>query len=153
MKKCGALKVKAFRLITMIEVLEHLVNLKAALGKISRKLADDGHLLLTTLDLHSVGARVKFLVTGKVRDLNNFGDPTHRYPGLLANLDKLLPRSGLSIDEQWGYPANGALLGTRQWLSIPLRVLKAGVPEEVPGDVLCILTGKTSISGFTRSKP
>jgi len=61
----------------------------------------------------------------------------------LMNLNKLLTRSGLSIVEQCGYPANGALLGTRQWLSTPLRVLRAVLPaEEVPADVLCILAGK-----------
>src|SRR5437588_7784950 len=134
---------KAFGLITMIEVLEHLENPGAVLRKLSRMLPDDGHLLITTPNLHSVGARAKFLVTGKLRHFDEFGDPTHVYPVFLANLNKLLTRSGLSIVEQWGYPASGALLGTRQWLSIPLRLLRAVLPEEVSGDVLCILAGKS----------
>jgi 2-polyprenyl-3-methyl-5-hydroxy-6-metoxy-1,4-benzoquinol methylase len=131
-----------FDLITMIEVLEHLENPGAVLRKLSRMLVNDGYLLITTPNLHSVAARAKFLVTGKLRHFDESGDPTHIYPVFLSNLKKLFTRSGLSIVERWGYPAGGALLGTRNWLKAPVRMLRTVLPEEAPGDVLCILASR-----------
>jgi SAM-dependent methyltransferase len=128
---------RKFRLITMIEVIEHLANPGSALALIARHLAADGTALVTTPNLHSLRCRLKLLLTGKLASFDEWGDPTHTTPLLLPGFRKIAARHGLEIDKCWTFPRHGT-----QIFGAPIRiasaVLRLLVQDPLPGDTLCI---------------
>ena len=77
-------------------------------------------------------ARVKFLLKGKVRMLDEIGDPTHISAIFLDLLRRqLLPRAGLKLVEDQLYPPRGFKV-TRRHYAWAFRIL-AGL---LPGDAL-----------------
>jgi 2-polyprenyl-3-methyl-5-hydroxy-6-metoxy-1,4-benzoquinol methylase len=130
-----------FGLITAIEVIEHVENPGHLLAHVRRYLACDGYLLLTTPNVHSVRARVRFAITGKLAGFDRTNvpfEPTHIYPVFITCLDRLLPRYGLETVRRWTYPpvgGSGSRLAPRIVAALCARVL----PNEYPGDLLCIL--------------
>jgi 2-polyprenyl-3-methyl-5-hydroxy-6-metoxy-1,4-benzoquinol methylase len=134
-----------YTLVTAIEVIEHIENPGRFLRKTADLLLDEGHLLITTPNLHSVGARLRFLVRGRLRHFDEYGDPTHIYPVFIENIQKLVDRCGLRILETWGYPSDGSLIGSRPIVNVMCSCLKRLFSEEVPGDVLCLLIGKKGV--------
>ena len=71
-----------FGLITAIEVLEHMENPGHLLGHVRRHLAADGYFLLTTPNVHSVRARVRFAVSGKARGFRSYQCSIRTHPYL-----------------------------------------------------------------------
>jgi 2-polyprenyl-3-methyl-5-hydroxy-6-metoxy-1,4-benzoquinol methylase len=136
-------KPSRFGLITAIEVIEHLENPGRLLAFASRYLADDGYLLITTPNIQSVLCRLRFLVTGKLRQFDEHGDPTHISPVLFAALEKVLPRHGLGVVRTFAYPTNGGSIGSRRISMIASSIAATLVPNEFPGDILCVLIRKT----------
>lgn len=134
----------SFGLITSIEVIEHLENPGYFFSFVSSHLDKDGYFLLTTPNIHSVLSRFRFLITGNLKQFDSIGDPTHIYPVLLillSSLNRILPRYGLSIEKQWWYPEKGSIT-SRTSLKRASFFLEKLLPEEVPGDVLCLLIQK-----------
>lgn len=129
---------RRFGLISAIEVLEHLENPGRLFFHVQRHLAPDGCLLLTTPNLHSIAARLRFLMTGRLPEFDHKGDPTHIYPVLLVALERVLPRYGLRLVEKWGYPVAGSVVYRRSLRHVA-RVLQHVLPEAVAGDTLCML--------------
>jgi|CXWL01.1.fsa_nt_gi 2-polyprenyl-3-methyl-5-hydroxy-6-metoxy-1,4-benzoquinol methylase len=127
-----------FRLITAIEVIEHLENVGSFLENLRALLTDDGTIILTTPNLHCTAARLRFLLSGTLRHFDDRGDPTHIYPVFMPNLVKLTTRHGLEIVEYWGYPNTGVILGARPWVSQLCSIVNTFFREDVPGDVLCL---------------
>lgn len=70
----------AFDLITAIEVIEHVENPIGFLRNIGKLLAPGGVAVLTTPNVDSLPARMKFLVAGKIRTMDEHGEPTHISP-------------------------------------------------------------------------
>jgi hypothetical protein len=128
-----------FELITAIEVIEHLENPGRLLSAVATYLDDDGYFLMTTPNIHSLLCRFRFFVTGQLKQFDSKGDQTHIYPVLLAALSRVLPRYQLEIASQWWYPENGASITSRSSLKLAVAVLRALLPDDVPGDVLCLL--------------
>ncbi len=128
---------RRFALITAIELVEHLENPGRLFHHVARHLADDGVFLVTTPNIHSAIARMRFFLTGELKQFDAKGDPTHIYPVLLTALDRVLPRHGLKIARRWNYPCRSSLTSR-----LPTRVLAAVarlvVPDPDPGDVLCL---------------
>jgi 2-polyprenyl-6-hydroxyphenyl methylase/3-demethylubiquinone-9 3-methyltransferase len=132
----------SFDLITAIEVLEHLENPGLFLGQVAEILAADGRALITTPNVHSVLCRVRYLLNGKLKQFDEKGDPTHIYPVFIENLEKLLGRHGLVLEEFWGYPENGKSLTSRSLLNLVAGAMRLALPEKAGGDVLCVLIRK-----------
>lgn len=130
-----------YGLISAIELVEHLENPGRLFTLVSTYLDDDGYFLLTTPNIHSLRCRLKFLLTGRLASFDEKGDPTHIYPVLLTSLRRLLPRYSLEIVKSWSYPDRGSFIFRR-----PIKMLSAGLglilPNEVPGDTLCLLIRK-----------
>jgi 2-polyprenyl-3-methyl-5-hydroxy-6-metoxy-1,4-benzoquinol methylase len=130
-----------FGLISAIELVEHLENPGRLFKFVSTYLDDGGYFLLTTPNVHSLQCRLKFFLTGKLASFDEKGDPTHIYPVLLTSLERLLPRYSLNIIKSWSYPEKGSLIFRR-----PIKMMSAGLglflPNQVPGDTLCLLIRK-----------
>jgi 2-polyprenyl-3-methyl-5-hydroxy-6-metoxy-1,4-benzoquinol methylase len=130
-----------FGLISAIELVEHLENPGRLFTLVSTYLDDDGYFLLTTPNIHSLRCRLKFLLTGRLASFDEKGDPTHIYPVLLTSLQRLLRRYSLEIVKRWSYPERGSLIFRR-----PIKMMSAGLglilPNQVPGDTLCLLIRK-----------
>jgi len=130
---------RKFGLITAIEVLEHLENPGRLFLHVARHLSDDGMFLMTTPNIHSVLCRFRFLLTGKLKQFDSKGDPTHIYPVLLNSLHKILPRYRLAIVDKWSYPANGGSITSRPIVKVAASVLGLILPNDDPGDMLCLM--------------
>jgi SAM-dependent methyltransferase len=130
---------RAFGLITAIEVVEHLENPGRLFFHVARHLSDDGVFLLTTPNIHSILCRFRFLLTGTLKEFDSKGDPTHIYPVLLTSLNRLLPRYGLNIADQFSYPANGKSIAARPMLKAAASALSLVLPNIVSGDILCVM--------------
>jgi 2-polyprenyl-3-methyl-5-hydroxy-6-metoxy-1,4-benzoquinol methylase len=90
---------RRFKLITAIEIIEHLNSPRHFLEQIRELLDDDGTLLLTTPNIAEWMGRIRFLVTGTLR---YFDDAQYRYnhhvsPLPEAQLRHLLAEIGLKI--------------------------------------------------------
>ncbi|MBW2737955.1 MAG: methyltransferase domain-containing protein [Deltaproteobacteria bacterium] len=132
-----------FKLITAIEVIEHLENPGYFFRNIQKLLDEDGYLLMTTPNVYSLACRLRFFVLSDLKQFGEVGDPTHIYPVFLSNMERILRRYRLEIAAKWGYPANGRTLSSRRLINILCSSLRLILPEEIPGDVLCLLIRKS----------
>ncbi len=127
-----------FRLISVIEVIEHIENLGIFCEQLETLLASGGTILLTTPNVESLASRLRFLVHGEMKHFDRLGDPTHLFPMLTRTLPRILARHGLRIGEQWGYPDDGRTVSSRRWVNLACAALRRLLPEPVPGDNLCL---------------
>lgn len=97
---------------------------------------------MTTPNMHSIVARLRFLLTGSLRHFDSKGDPTHVQPVLLAGLRRMLAKHGLAVRGVWGYPPKGTLTSRRS-VALAGAILSWVLPEEVPGDIMCVLIKKS----------
>jgi 2-polyprenyl-3-methyl-5-hydroxy-6-metoxy-1,4-benzoquinol methylase len=132
---------RKFALITAIELIEHLENPGRLFHHVARHLADDGTFLITTPNIHSALCRLRFFLTGNLKQFDAKGDPTHIYPVLLTSLERVLPRHGLQMAERWHYPESGSAT-SRLSTRVLARLAKLAVPDPDPGDVLCVAIRK-----------
>lgn len=132
---------RKFDLITAIELIEHLENPGRLFHHVARHLADDGLFLVTTPNIHSALCRMRFFLTGNLKQFDAKGDPTHIYPVLLTALERVLPRHGLTIAEQWHFP-EGASVSSRLSTRLLARAARLIVPDPHPGDILCLAIRK-----------
>ena len=140
--------VERFPLITAIEVIEHLANPGNFLSVASRLLAPGGRLLITTPNLHSVLCRLRFLLSGRLKQFDEKGDQTHIYPVLVSAFNQLLPRYNLGIEELWPFPADGSSPTTVSMpLAIGAKVLKRVLPEILAGDMACMFVRPLGCTG------
>lgn len=138
-----------------IEVFEHVDNLGSLLDELARVLAPAGLLLATTPNLHSLEARLRWLLTGRLKQFDAIGDPTHVNPLFLFPLDRVLRRHGLELVQSWGFPLDGSSPTSRPGLRVMARALRAlGLRGAPAGDQLCLLIRKAPTAGGTtvRSK-
>jgi 2-polyprenyl-3-methyl-5-hydroxy-6-metoxy-1,4-benzoquinol methylase len=111
-----------FGLVTAIEVIEHVENPIAFLRNVGKLLAPGGVAALTTPNVDCLPARLKFLVSGKIRTMDEYGDPTHISPIFFDLLQRqYLPAAGVRLREHLIFPPNGFQL-TRKPLAWGLRV-------------------------------
>ena len=108
-----------FSMVTAVEVIEHVEAPINLLRNARRLLKPQGHVVITTPNVDNVSARVKFLLTEKIRMMDETSEPTHISP-VFWDLFKrqFLPLSGLKVREHHLHPANG-YIGTRRrytWL-------------------------------------
>lgn len=132
-------------LVVSVEVFEHIENLGSLLRELSRVLRRDGRLLITTPNVHSVEARLRYLLSGQLKQFDRIGDPTHITPVFIHPFKVLLRRHGLEVSECWGWPLDGTSPTSRPALQMAGRVLRAlGLSAAPSGDQLCLLIRKRS---------
>ena len=130
-----------FGLITAIEVIEHVHNPGRLLRFAARHLHANGLFLITTPNVHSVRARVRFALTGKLAAFdptNVSAEPTHLYPVFITCLDKLLAHYGMETVERWTFPEDRGN-GSRWVARFVAAILGAILANQYPGDTLCVL--------------
>lgn len=99
-------------LIVAIEVIEHLESPIGFLRSIGALLGEGGRAVVTTPNVDSLPARVKFLLRGKLRLLDEHGDPTHISPIFWDLLIRqYLPQAGLRLVDASTYPPGGFVAG------------------------------------------
>jgi 2-polyprenyl-3-methyl-5-hydroxy-6-metoxy-1,4-benzoquinol methylase len=131
-----------FQMITAIEVIEHLQNIENFFRNVHRRLEERGLWLITTPNIHSLHARLRYFLTADMKQFGKLGDPTHLFPLLGATLERLSERHGFSVVRQWGYPGSGDAIGARGWVNATVRLLRSVLPEPIGGDVYCVLLRK-----------
>lgn len=115
-------------LVVSAEVIEHLESPAQFLRNIGRLLRDNGVAILTTPNVESLAARLKYFVSGDLRMMDEEGNLTHISP-IFEHIfvNRLLPRVPLRLVERHSYPPRG-YRGTRssvEWL-LKLMVLGGG---------------------------
>jgi SAM-dependent methyltransferase len=126
-----------------VEVFEHIENIGSLLAELSRILSPGGRILATTPNLHSLEARLRYLLSGKLKQFDAIGDPTHILPIFLLSFERILHRHGFAIAHTWGFPLDGSSPTSRRGLRIAATVLHAlGVRAAPAGDQLCMLIQK-----------
>ena len=97
-----------FDLVVSIEVIEYVESPIGFLRNVGRLLKADGVAILTTPNVDSLPARIKFLLKGKIRTMDEAGEPTHISPifwDLLCR--QFLPVAGLELVEHRAFPPHG----------------------------------------------
>jgi 2-polyprenyl-3-methyl-5-hydroxy-6-metoxy-1,4-benzoquinol methylase len=127
--------------VTAIEVVEHVANQGQFWDLVAALLKPGALALVTTPNLQSLPARLRWLLSGKLRQFDDHGDPTHVTPVFLPLLPKLLAPRGLMIEATWPHPARG-YLAMRPALNLLFRMLSFA--DKQPGDTLCLRIRKRS---------
>jgi 2-polyprenyl-3-methyl-5-hydroxy-6-metoxy-1,4-benzoquinol methylase len=133
-----------FDLVVAIEVLEHLRNPGIFFDGVSRLLHPEGVFLLTTPNVESGIARLRYALRGTLRFFDRFSDPTHRFPVFSYLLEEQwLNPKGLFIKAHITYPGRGTL-HTRTLVRLPALILSSLFPAHPPwqGDNHLFLIGK-----------
>jgi SAM-dependent methyltransferase len=136
-KFADALGKGAFDLVTAVEVIEHLEAPIAFLRGLAQLLAPNGVAVVTTPNVDSLPARLKFLLKGKLRMLDKHGDPTHITPIFWDLLTRqYLDRAGLRLVEHHVYPEHGFVAGRLVYQRL-FRVIGPLItgPRHLMGDI------------------
>lgn len=126
-------------LVTAIEVVEHVANQGRFWDAVAALLKPGARALVTTPNIHSLPARLRWLLSGRLRQFDEHGDPTHVAPVFLPLLPRVLAPRGLALGDVWSHPAHG-YLAMRPALRALFRVLAFADPR--PGDTLCFWVHK-----------
>jgi len=120
----------SFDLIVAVEVIEHVESPINFLRNIAQLLAPAGRAVITTPNVDSLPARLRFLFGGKIRMMDGFSDPTHISPIFMDLLRRqFLPQAGLRMADHKLFPPKGYQL-TRQ----PMASILALLSSVFPGD-------------------
>lgn len=130
---------RAYRLITAIELIEHLSNIGHFLDQVKKLLDPNGFLLITTPNILSIAARMRHFLLADMKQFGDLGDQTHLFPVVLGTFPRLLERHDLELIECWGYPGNGETLTSRPIANFVTTLFRLFLREPIPGDVLCML--------------
>jgi 2-polyprenyl-3-methyl-5-hydroxy-6-metoxy-1,4-benzoquinol methylase len=133
---------KQFAMVTAVEVIEHVEAPIGLLRNARKLLKPGGRIIITTPNVDSIPARVKFLLSEKIRMMDEISEPTHISPVFWDLFRRqFLPLSGLQIQEHHLVPPNG-FIGTRKRYSWMMRGLAGFVRGECKyGDNHVIVLG------------
>ena len=142
----GAAQVElgSYNLVTAIEIVEHVANPEGLIALAASHLEPDGWLIVTTPNIYSLRWRTRFFLTGKQHgfDINN--DPEHIHPMMLYAAQRVIfARQNLELARVLTYPETGGD-GTRWFARLAERGLSLILPNELPGDSLCLFLRKRS---------
>lgn len=136
-----------YDVITAIEVVEHIQNPGNFAAFIKKHLSPSGIALISTPNIHSLHARLRWFITGRMPSFDDKGEPTHIYPVLFNKFSMLLHDHGLAVERVWSFPPRGGAI-YRRTTGITASVLRRIIPDPFPGDVLCMtVRHMTEMSG------
>lgn len=118
-----------YDLVTSFEVIEHVESPIGFLRNIRLLLKPGGAAVITTPNVDNAPARVKFFLTGKIRMMDEMGDPTHISPIFWSLIARVLPRAGLNLVEHHVFPPRSYIC-TRPLFTWAFRMLAAVLPGE-----------------------
>jgi SAM-dependent methyltransferase len=132
-------------LAVAVEIIEHIENIGGLLQGLSRLLRPNGLILLTTPNVHSVEAKIRYLLTGSLKQFDAIGDPTHVTPIFKFPFERVLRRHGFFVIDSWGFPVDGSSLTSRYSTLMLANVARfLGAKDAPAGDSLCMLVGRDS---------
>jgi SAM-dependent methyltransferase len=134
-----------FALVTMIEVIEHMTSPGVLLAHASQHLANDGVILITTPNIHSLIQRLKFLGTGRFGHFDAGSDPTHFQPLLLDAWERMLPKWNLEVERRWTIPDANVFGGVSFVWRLGASVLAPILGNPLPGECLGLMLRRVSI--------
>jgi len=126
---------RAFSLVTSVEVIEHVESPIGFLRNVARLLRPNGIALITTPNVDNIPARLKFLLRGCIRMLDQLSYPTKISQIFWDLLTRLyLPQGGLRLVTHLLYPPRGHKVTRKRytWIFRPLALLLAG--DSLSGD-------------------
>jgi len=126
---------KKYDLVTAIEVIEHVESPIGFLRNIGNLLALGGVAVVTTPNVESLPARLKFLLRGKIRTMDENGEPTHISPIFVDLLKRqFLKRTSLELKEHHVFPADGFQLSRKSFAMVLSAVANILPGESLKGD-------------------
>ena len=104
----SVLGINSYKLITAVEVIEHLENPVSFLRNLGQMLVPGGVAVITTPNVDSLAARLKFFLSGRIRFMDDCSEPTHISPIFFDLFQRqFLPLSGLQMRQHLLYPPDG----------------------------------------------
>jgi 2-polyprenyl-3-methyl-5-hydroxy-6-metoxy-1,4-benzoquinol methylase len=123
-----------YALVTALEVIEHVRDPIGFLTNIGELLDEDGLAVITTPNMDSLASRLRFLISGRLRQMDEVGDATHISPIFIDLLERrYLPAAKLSLQQRILYPPVGHL-AVRPSLQRTSRVIGRLLPRSLSGD-------------------
>lgn len=144
----GQLGGRRFALVTMIEIIEHVANPTGLVRLACDALKPGGWMLITSPNIYSLRARMRFLITGGFPFFERAAHSTpieldHIHPIVLeAYQRKIFTPLGLSLVRVWTYPHAGSR-GSRWFARLAERAMQSVLSDDLSGDTLCLLLRKT----------
>lgn len=131
-----------FDFVSAVEVIEHVRGPIDFLQMIRGLLKPEGVALITTPNMDSLPARVKYLLKGKLRLMDEFGDATHVSPIFWDLLTRqYLPAANLELADFSVYPADGFVAGRTVYRRVAgwARLLLGSNPRLVGDNLVLVL--------------
>lgn len=140
-----------FALVASVEVIEHVENPIGFLRNVKCLLKPGGVAVLTTPNVDSTPARIKFLLRGTIRMMDTRSEKTHITPIFWDLFTRqYLPRARLKLLDHYLYPARGYQM-TRPGLAAPMRLLSSCLGGEcLHGDNHIIVVGTNGEGAFSQ---
>lgn len=105
-----------FAMVTAVEVIEHVEAPINLLRNARRLLKAGGRVVITTPNVDSIPARLKFLLTERIRMMDEPSEPTHISPIFWDLFQRqFLPLAGLDLEEHHFHPSNGFVATRRRY--------------------------------------
>lgn len=131
----AALGFHEFGIVTAIEVIEHVESPIGFLRNVRNLLDPEGVVVITTPNVDSLPARFKFLLSGKIRTMDEHGEPTHISPIFFDLLKRqFLPLAGLCLHQHLLFPPDGFQLSRKSVAWVMRLVASAFSAESILGD-------------------
>lgn len=134
----GGSSLGQFDLITAIEVIEHVESPAALLRFVERHLTSTGKLLMTTPNTESTIARLRFLLTGHLKQFDRKGDATHITPMFTYPFERIVARCRLRVVSSWTYPDDTSPTSAAP-IRMAARAVRPFLPTAPEGDLACRL--------------
>ena len=127
-----------YGLVCLIEIIEHMHNPGHLLRHAAKHLRDDGVVLITTPNIHSLIQRLKYLITGRFAHFDCGSDPTHYQPILIEAWKRMLPRYGLKIAREETWPHASQIGGIHPAWKYLAGAMSPFLKNPLPGECLVL---------------
>jgi SAM-dependent methyltransferase len=112
-----------YDLISAIETIEHLENPSQFLRECGALLEPGGLLIITSPNLSSPPARLKFLTHSALRSFDDHGDPTHITPIFPELFCRIATRAGFRTEVILPAPNASRFLGSRPMAALLAKIV------------------------------